>query len=76
MNRLSCLAKENDMYIVVNMGDIKPCNNADPHCPVDGRYQYNTNVAFDNNGKLIARYIIHVLLLNVLLLLKNKQNLH
>ena len=55
--RLSCLAKTYDMYLVVNMGDIKPCNNSiDEHCPADGRYQYNTNVAFDNKGKLVARY--------------------
>ncbi|XP_028404486.1 pantetheinase-like [Dendronephthya gigantea] len=57
MKRLSCLAKNNDIYIVVNMGDIKLCNKTtDPHCPADGRYQYNTNVVFDNAGKLIARY--------------------
>ena len=26
--RLSCLAKTYDMYLVVNMGDIKQCNNS------------------------------------------------
>lgn len=55
--RLSCLAKTYDMYLVVNMGDIKPCNKStDQHCPSDGRYQYNTNVVFDDKGKLVARY--------------------
>ncbi|XP_046840395.1 pantetheinase-like [Xenia sp. Carnegie-2017] len=57
LNRLSCLAKDNNIYLVVNMGDIKPCNKTtDLNCPEDGRYQYNTNVVFDNKGNLIARY--------------------
>lgn len=57
MYRLSCLAKTYNMYLVVNMGDIKPCNKGtDQHCPTDGRYQYNTNVVFDDEGKLVARY--------------------
>lgn len=57
MHRLSCLAKTYDMYLVANMGDIKPCNKSnDQHCPTDGRYQYNTNVVFDDKGYLVARY--------------------
>lgn len=54
--RLSCLAKNNSIYVVANMGDKKPCNTSDPQCPPDGRFQYNTNVVFDSLGKLVARY--------------------
>ncbi|XP_066467301.1 pantetheinase-like [Tiliqua scincoides] len=54
--RLSCLARHNSIYVVANIGDKKPCNHTDPRCPMDGRYQYNTNVVFDSDGKLVARY--------------------
>ncbi|XP_004702052.2 vascular non-inflammatory molecule 3 [Echinops telfairi] len=54
--RLSCLAKDNSIYIVANIGDKKPCNAHDPQCPADGHYQHNTNVVFDSEGKLVARY--------------------
>uniref|UniRef100_A0A8C5P5I0 Pantetheinase n=1 Tax=Jaculus jaculus TaxID=51337 RepID=A0A8C5P5I0_JACJA len=54
--RLSCLAKSNSIYVVANIGDKKPCHASDSHCPPDGRYQYNTNVVFDSQGKLVARY--------------------
>uniref|UniRef100_A0A2K6QM81 Vanin 3 n=1 Tax=Rhinopithecus roxellana TaxID=61622 RepID=A0A2K6QM81_RHIRO len=53
--RLSCLAKDNSIYVVANTGDKKPCNASDPQCPPDGRYQY-TDVVFDSQGKLVARY--------------------
>ena len=57
LHRLSCLAKTYNMYLVANMGDLKPCNKStDKHCPTDGRYQYNTNIVFDDEGKLVARY--------------------
>ncbi|XP_062495553.1 pantetheinase-like isoform X1 [Pezoporus occidentalis] len=54
--RLSCMARNNSIYVVANIGDKKPCNSSDPSCPEDGRYQYNTDVVFDPEGKLVARY--------------------
>ena len=53
---LSCLAKRNSMYIVANMGDIQACLSGDPHCKSDGVYLYNTNVAYDRQGRFIAKY--------------------
>ncbi|XP_026702033.1 vascular non-inflammatory molecule 2-like isoform X1 [Athene cunicularia] len=54
--RLSCMARNNSIYVVANIGDKKPCNSSDLGCPSDGRYQYNTDVVFDPEGKLLARY--------------------
>ncbi|KFP83704.1 Pantetheinase, partial [Acanthisitta chloris] len=54
--RLSCMARNNSIYVVANIGDKKSCNSSDPDCPSDGRYQYNTDVVFDSEGKLVARY--------------------
>uniref|UniRef100_A0A8C3WBS7 Vanin 2 n=1 Tax=Catagonus wagneri TaxID=51154 RepID=A0A8C3WBS7_9CETA len=54
--RLSCLAKNNSIYVVANTGDKKPCNSHDSTCPLNGYYQYNTNVVYDSEGKLVARY--------------------
>ncbi len=37
------------------MGDVQKCE-GDLQCPSDGRYQFNTNVVFETNGALIAKY--------------------
>nr|XP_021585144.2 vascular non-inflammatory molecule 2 [Ictidomys tridecemlineatus] len=54
--RLSCLAKSNSIYVVANIGDKKKCNARDSKCPSNGYYQYNTNVVYNSEGKLVARY--------------------
>uniref|UniRef100_V5I2E9 Putative biotinidase and vanin n=1 Tax=Ixodes ricinus TaxID=34613 RepID=V5I2E9_IXORI len=50
---LSCMAKENQMYVVANLVDKKPCTRQP--CPEKTIF-YNTNVAFDRNGTLVSRY--------------------
>ncbi|KAF2068498.1 hypothetical protein CYY_010174, partial [Polysphondylium violaceum] len=58
MKTLSCIAKQNNIVVVADMGDIKPCTNSSStnDCPSDGRFQFNTLVAFSETGELIARY--------------------
>ncbi|CAG2205197.1 VNN [Mytilus edulis] len=55
--KLSCVAKENSLYLVVNMGDRQSCNSTnDTKCPHDGHYQFNTDVVYNPKGELIAKY--------------------
>lgn len=56
IRRLSCLAKKTGMFISVNLGEKSLCNSHDPNCPSDGWVKYNTNILFDKNGSLIAKY--------------------
>ncbi|XP_019118202.2 biotinidase [Larimichthys crocea] len=57
LQRLSCMARRYNLYLVANMGDLQPCSQkTDPSCPSDGRWQFNTNVAFSSDGLLVARY--------------------
>lgn len=54
---LSCMAKNHNIVIVANTGDIQPCvPQNDSKCRDDGVYQFNTLVAFDRDGTLISRY--------------------
>ncbi|GLV36316.1 uncharacterized protein CBL_08810 [Carabus blaptoides fortunei] len=51
LERISCEAKENNIYIVVNL----PERYGNPN-KKDEFLLYNTNVVFDRNGAVIARY--------------------
>ncbi|EDO38404.1 predicted protein [Nematostella vectensis] len=53
---LSCMAFNNSIAVVANMGDIQYCDEKDRHCPEDGHYQFNTDVVFDTDGTFIAKY--------------------
>ncbi|XP_066531133.1 biotinidase-like isoform X1 [Hoplias malabaricus] len=57
LQRLSCMAQKNHIFLVANLPDCQVCNrSADPHCPPDGQYQFNTDVVFSDNGTIVARY--------------------
>ncbi|KAB7494994.1 Pantetheinase [Armadillidium nasatum] len=68
---LSCTAKQESIYIVVNMAEAEPCTaetissapwsqynsyEPDDNCPEGGFYIRNTEVVIDRNGAVIARY--------------------
>lgn len=54
---LSCKAWLHKIYVVVNLPEKVLCSkDKDKNCPAKGRYRYNTNVVFDRNGAVIARY--------------------
>lgn len=60
LSRISCLAAEVGKYIVINLSEIFDCDptgEEDPRpCGPHGFHRYNTNVVFDRNGAVIARY--------------------
>lgn len=55
VQRVGCLARTFDMYVVVNLIEEIPCNTT-INCPADGHFQYNTNMVFNRTGCLIAKY--------------------
>ncbi|KAJ6254760.1 biotinidase-related [Anaeramoeba flamelloides] len=58
LKQLSCVARNYSMVLVVaGLNEYVPCSrDRDQGCPSDGKYQYNTAVAFDEQGYLIAKY--------------------
>ncbi|XP_020387912.2 biotinidase-like [Rhincodon typus] len=56
LHQLSCMARSGSMYLIANMGERQTCEQSDPKCPPDGRYHFNTNVVFDAEGTLTAKY--------------------
>ena len=56
LRELSCIAHNSSIAVVANMGDVQYCDKSEPHCPHDGRYQFNTDVAFDTDGSFLAKY--------------------
>ncbi|GIY52998.1 vascular non-inflammatory molecule 3 [Caerostris darwini] len=55
LRTLSCVARNNSIAIVVNMGDLQSCLGT-PECPADGVFLLNTNVVFDKDGTIIHKY--------------------
>lgn len=61
LRNLSCMAISHSLVLVANMGEVRYCNGshasaAEADCPADGRFQYNTQVVFDEQGYLLAKY--------------------
>ncbi|GIY66298.1 vascular non-inflammatory molecule 3 [Caerostris extrusa] len=62
---LSCLARENNIYIFANLIAMESCestcdvdqiDSCEFNCPEDGVYFFNTDVVFDREGNIVARY--------------------
>ncbi|XP_050438268.1 vanin-like protein 1 isoform X2 [Adelges cooleyi] len=57
LKKLSCAARLNRIYVVVNLPEIEYCSKEeDPSCADDLANYYNTNVVFDRQGTIVARY--------------------
>ena len=57
MEMIGCGAHNNNIYVVVNIGEMVNCTHAQIECKhEDGFNTFNTNLVFDRSGTLIAKY--------------------
>lgn len=60
LRNLSCIARENNLYVVANFGSRETCqpgSSVGPRvCPEKGYFAFNTDVVLSNEGKFIKRY--------------------
>jgi hypothetical protein len=57
IKRLSCAARDGGIYVVANLIERQFCQD----CAADNYLIYNSNVAFDANGTLVARLVDYLL---------------
>ena len=50
---LSCEARNQKIYVVVNIPEVAPCANSSSNCAI----YYNSNVVFDRKGTIVARWV-------------------
>lgn len=56
LKRLSCIAKRNEIYIVLNLAE------REENCNKNGTQEYffyNTDVVFDRHGRIIAKLVLN-----------------
>jgi len=56
LQRISCLAKYNSIYLSVNWGDYVSCSIKNDSTCIHGRHQYNTQIVFSSSGEVVAKY--------------------